>query len=318
MNFLPRWLPCLGLALALSAGNLPAQTASENTPVFPPAMSQRTLTEPSEPLPGTNLSFIEGDKEFILFIPHDWKIPASGELSLLVGFQIQAWHLVQEDIRRGGHHLILAVHVGEGTPANSRAFEDPERFGRLLKIVEEKVREKSGAATAKVTTLDFAAYGGGYGAIRTLLKDPDTAKMVQRLVLCDAMYASYDKTSPGTEANGRRKIDPAQMTSWLPMAQAAAEGKKTFVLTHSQILPGSYASTLECGLALAEAVGAEVVKPEVDSSAAANDENYALLTQADKKHFHVWGYNGVNNEGHATHLRHLGDIWKVLDQSGAP
>jgi len=60
---------------------------------------------------------------------------------------------------------------------------------------------------------------------------------------------------------------------------------------------------------------------------ATRDPEFPLRWRADVGHFHAWGYGGVDaaahaahaaHATHATHVRHLADVWRALDEAGAP
>lgn len=54
-------------------------------------------------------------------------------------------------------------------------------------------------------------------------------------------------------------VQSDQIDCWVPFAREAVAGRKTFVLTHSQIPTSAYASTPECGAALVSALGLRLV-----------------------------------------------------------
>lgn len=69
------------------------------------------------------------------------------------------------------------------------------------------------------------------------------------MVLADAMHASYDpEGKPG-------KVDPEGIAPFVEFAREVVAGRKRFVIAHSEVYPGTYASTTECADALAEALG---------------------------------------------------------------
>jgi hypothetical protein len=41
---------------------------------------------------------------------------------------------------------------------------------------------------------------------------------------------------------------------------------------------------------------------------------HPLLQRADVGRFHVWNYAGTNAQAHLTHVRHLADLWRALDE----
>jgi hypothetical protein len=159
--------------------------------------------------------------------------------------------------------------------------------------------------------VDVSSFSAGYGALRELVKSPDYFKVIRRIVLLDSMYAAYDD-APAKQ--GRRKPVAEQIEVWAPFARAAVGGQKTFVMTHSAVPTGNYASSSECATALLELlkVSRELVRPE--TSPATSDPEFPLQSRGDAGNFHVWGYGGEDAQAHMTHARHMADVWGALDR----
>src|SRR6185503_10812897 len=159
--------------------------------------------------------------------------------------------------------------------------------------------------------VDVASFSAGYGAVREIVKWPEYRQLIRRIVLCDSMYGSFaagSTTRPAAE----------HIAPWVDFAKMAANGEKTFVLTYSQVPTSNYASSSQCAAALIEAVGAARVIVPRGSTPATLDPEFPLLTRADVRDFHVWGYDGADAQAHLTHVRHLADVWRALDAAGEP
>jgi hypothetical protein len=118
------------------------------------------------------------------------------------------------------------------------------------------------------------------------------------------MYASY---------GADKKPDEEHIRPWLPFAEAAIEGKKIFVFTYSQVPTSGYASSSECARALCLKLGVPLRKLVYNAKQVAAAGDYPLVERADQGHFHAWGYWGTDADAHASHPRHLADVWKALD-----
>jgi hypothetical protein len=117
----------------------------------------------------------------------------------------------------------------------------------------------------------------------------------------------------------QREVLAEHVEPWRGFAQAATRKEKTFLLTTSDIATARYASTSECGSAVAGVAGAEFKPVEKGSCAAAREREYPLVRRADLGRFHVWNYAGTNAQAHLTHVRHLADLWRALDaMAGQP
>jgi hypothetical protein len=248
-----------------------------------------------------------GGGAFTLFTPEGWRRPASGETVLVVHFHTIEWFTIQEHLRRGLRDPLVVFNAGQGSLVYKNAFSDPERFARLVRLVEGKLG-------VHVNVIDISSCSAGYGAVREIVKNPAYVKMIRRIVLADSIYGSWDEatTRPGaTSKPARESIEP-----WFAFAHLAARGEKTLVITHSDV-PTNYASTGACAAALMEEVGAKRVDMPRGSISATMDPEFPLVYRADLNGFHVWGYGGKDGQAHITHARHIADVWKALDAVGA-
>lgn len=284
--------------------------------LLPPPMTPKSAAPVIDPAAGESITIDDTEKQFTLFLPKAWKASASTNLVLTVHFMGDVPTVVSEHLDHGMTTPIAVVAWGTGTETYRLPFKnDTNRFAVWLKLVEQKLQDRGAPENSRITAVSVSAYGGGYGAVREIIKSEQILRLMRRIVLCDAMYASYTKER---DANGNRRISPEHFDPWLPFVKAAVKGEKTFVFTFSQIPTTGYASCSECAAALAEEIGVPLAHVELDSCAAANQEDYPLLTRSDLGNFHEWGYAGVGDDAHAVHLKHLGDIWKVLDEAGKP
>jgi hypothetical protein len=118
---------------------------------------------------------------------------------------------------------IGAIQVGSGSAVYDNAFREQAAFDQLLL--------EAGARDRPVILSGFSA---GYGAIRAILKH--SADRVAGILLMDGLHASYDP--------GRTPI-AADLESFVPYAREAAAGRRKMLITHSEVYPGTFASTTE-------------------------------------------------------------------------
>jgi hypothetical protein len=127
-----------------------------------------------------------------------------------------------------GGTAVISVDLGSGSSAYAKPFLDPARFGRLIAEAE---------ATAHTTfaPITLTSWSAGYGAVREILRVPQNYARVDRVVLIDGMHAGYVDGTP----------DPNDLDTFLTFARDAVAGRKAMLITHSEIFPGTYASTTE-------------------------------------------------------------------------
>ncbi len=123
--------------------------------------------------------------------------------------------------------------AGSGTYAN--LFTDPKRFLKLIADAESK----SGLKFAEV---DLGGWSAGCGALRQIMGDPASYERVSRVLCIDGIHTGYANGKPGPQES---EIDKENLQTWLQLGRDAMAGKKRLVITHSEIFPGTFASTTE-------------------------------------------------------------------------
>ncbi|HKQ36640.1 MAG TPA: hypothetical protein VJ063_01105, partial [Verrucomicrobiae bacterium] len=128
--------------------------------VEPPAMPQRAIAPDKIPAAGRKLSLSDGDLKFTLFVPDGWQ---KSNATLTMHFHTADWFVIQEHVRRGATHPLATFYLGEGSTVYRRAFEDAERFGRVIDLVERQLSFKANA-------IEVTSFSAGYGAVREIIK----------------------------------------------------------------------------------------------------------------------------------------------------
>jgi hypothetical protein len=281
----------------------------------PPALTRREISQPSSLPAGTVVQLTNRTTPATLFLPDGWPAASNREVRLVIHFHTVAWFTIQEHLRRRSALPLLNFALGEGSATYARPFEDPACFGEWLRIVESELVSQGAPPGARIVSVDISSFSAGYGAVREIVKYETNRAAIQRIVLCDSLYGGLADTNAPF---GQRRVVPEHVDPWLPFARAAARGEKLFLLTTSAIQTLRYASTSECGAALAAGVGTKFAVVGKDSSAAAREPDHPLLSRADVGRFHVWNYDGTNAPAHLAHVRHLADLWLACDASDRP
>ena len=302
-------LTALACAMATAWG---VSTATAAVPE-PPPMPRREIKPSASPPSGAIIQLTNHDAWATLFLPEGWRVPPDGGAKLVVHFHTIAWFTIQEHVRRGSRLPLLNFALGEGSATYSKPFQEPARFQDWLRTVESEMISRGAPTNTRVIGVDVSSFSAGYGAVREILKLETNRTVIRRIVLCDSLYGGLTETNAPYP---HRKVLAEHVEPWRTFVQAAARGEKTFLLTTSDIETTRYASTRECGAAVASAAGAEFKSVMKDSCAAAREPEYPLIQRADLGRFHVWNYAGTNAQAHLTHVRHLADLWRALDTAG--
>jgi hypothetical protein len=247
--------------------------------------------------------------KYTLFVPKRWVPAANGDVPLTVHFHGAHWFSIEEHVARGMKGPLLNFDLGIGSDVYRQAFEDDKRFGGILRAVEKELT-KRGERDVRISSVDISSFSAGYAGVRELLKSPEYFDLIRRIVLLDSLYARHK-----TGSRSRVVKEPAgeHLEPWVPFAEAAVKGEKTFLVTYSEVPTPSYASSSETAAGLLGAIGVPVVPVAPNSNPASSDPDYPLKRRADLGRFHVWGYGGKDQKAHLVHARHLGDFWQALD-----
>ena len=179
-------------------------------------------------------------------------VKRTAELHLVIHFLGAAW-LPEYAVSRLGKNTVCAVvNLGAGSGIYDRAFSEPAAFDSLLAGIAREISDVSDAPAhfRRVTLVGFSA---GHGAVRVILRDPAHFERVDAVLLLDGMHTSY--VPEGTVLAAGGTLDPRNLDAFVRFAQAAMRGQKRFLVTHSEIFPGTFASTTETADYVLHALG---------------------------------------------------------------
>jgi len=241
------------------------------------------------------------------FVP-DYLARDAAEVDLVVHFH-GAPEVVQREFAAAGLQAVLVTINYRGlSSAYERPFSDDQLFGRLLDetLAELKAR-KLLPGTARWRRVSVSSFSAGFGAVRALLKVPAYFERIDALYLADTLYAGY------VERDGRRAVNPDNMKGFRRFAAEAAAGRKTMIITHSYLEPGSYAGTHETADDLIAFVGAE--RRAMDEP---GPGSMRITSRANKGNFLAYGCAGTTGEDHMAHLRHMRFWYPLLPLGTTP
>jgi hypothetical protein len=173
-------------------------------------------------------------------------VPASARkrdaAHLVIHFHGIAWLPQQAVARLGDGSIAAVVNLGAGSGAYHRAFADPASYDSLLAGVVRELTAATGRAI-RIDRVTLVGFSAGHGAIRAILLDPRHFASVDALLLLDGMHTSY--VPEGTVLAAGGALDTTNLAAFAHFARAAVRGQKRFLITHSEIFPGTFASTTE-------------------------------------------------------------------------
>ncbi len=230
-----------------------------------------------------------------LFLPARWK-PKS-RARLLVHFHGAAW--IAETAAARGRRAAIAVNLGAGSSTYARPFVEPGSFGALVAEAEAK-------AAVRFDGITLSSWSAGYGAIRAILRRPENYGRVRAVLLVDGLHAGYRDGKPGPLES---QISGEDLDVFVQLARDAAGGAKRFVVTHSEIFPGTFASTTETADHLLRAVG--LARRAVLRWGPMGMQQ---LSEARRGGLRVLGFAGNSAPDHVDQLHALPELLRLLEE----
>jgi hypothetical protein len=246
-----RWLLVIAAAVQASAGaQTPPPAAAQNpSPMAEATRAHERLTQ--KQLAGTTRTFVGPTaKPVDVFVPD--RARGRDEFDLVVHFLGAAWLPEQAVAELGDRTVAAVVNIGAGSGIYDRSFSDPLVFDSLLAAVTREVSAVSGRV-ARIGRLTLAGFSAGHGAVRAILREPRHFARVDAVLLLDGMHTSY--VPEGVVLANGGTIDTTNLVAFANFARAAMRGEKRFLVSHSEIFPGTFASTTETADWLIHAVG---------------------------------------------------------------
>jgi hypothetical protein len=242
--------------------------------------------------------------------PVDVWVPSSASRSdsidLVVHFLGEAWLPEYAVARLGANTAAAVINIGAGSGIYDRSFSSPAAFDSLLANISRCVDSLRGRHLG-IRRITLSGFSAGHGAIRAILRDQRHFDQVNAILLMDGMHTSYIPEGVPIEKGGA--LDPENLEAFLRFARAAVRGEKQFLITHSEIFPGTFASTTETADCLLDSLGL-VRKPTV----AWGPRGMQQLGMVRRGGFELLSFAGNSAPDHIDHLHGMPEF---LAQLGA-
>lgn len=201
----------------LAANQLPQNPS----PMRDDTRAHTRFEQPASPPPGRIVDLGPG-RRLLLPAPQ-----GSRPRRLVIHFHGAGWVAEQSArARYKNNAAILTVEAnGSSSVYRQLILSSGSSFAELVAQAEQ-------AAKVKFTSVVLSSFSAGYGAIREILRDKANWERIQGVVLADSMHAGYGEEEPD--------IGP-----FVDFAREAVAGRKQFLITHSEVFPGTYMSTTE-------------------------------------------------------------------------
>lgn len=255
-------------------------------------------------LAGTTKSIAGGpaDKTVELFIPD--RLQRRSTFDLVVHFHGAGFLPHRAVAELNGHSVAAVVNLGAGSGVYHRTFADPAVFDSLLHSVRREVSTSLGRPMS-IGNVTLTGFSAGHGAIRAILLEPRHFEAVDAILLMDGMHTSYVPERKVLADSGT--LDTTNLAAFANFARAAARGEKRFLVTHSEIFPGTFASTTETADWLLQAIDLRR-RPTLEWGPRGMQQTSA----ARAGQFELMGFAGNSAPDHVDHLHAMPELLRRL------
>jgi hypothetical protein len=221
-----------------------------------------------------------------LFIPQ--AIAGQKEAALLIFMHGGTWI---PEVAAAKHGMAaLVIQRGDGYKA---LFEKDGAFEALVDAAADK-------ADMSWMQITVGGWSAGCQGIRAMLRHESAVKRIDRVLMIDGIHSSYAGGKPGPLES---KIDTEPLQPIAAFAREAIAGRKRLLITHSEIFPGTFASTTETADWLLRELG--VKRRSILEWGPMKTQQ---LSEAKSGSFHLLGFAGNSAPDHVDQLHALSDL----------
>ena len=202
----------------------------------------------------------------------------------------------------GGISLVL---LDRGSPGEySRMFGSTAVFPELYRSIEAGLKRHCGDSRAHIRHLALSSWSAGTVAITKLFAQKQPG--IDAAIVLDGLHSGWAMNAPHVPELS--SLNPEFIRSAIDFAQRALRGETIFVLTHSNVEPGSYPSTSLTAELLVSELGQKSTRLSPEA------QRFGQVSALDVRGLHVWGFRGGNELAHCAQIGHLGRaVTQVLE-----
>lgn len=221
-----------------------------------------------------------------LYLPA--QVPAEAPVPLVIFFHGAGGI---ETAANENRSAVISVYFPTNSDPYVATFNQPDTFTKLMREAEAKANLRFGPLT-------LGCFSAGCGAVRVILRDPEVYERTQSVVAIDGIYADFA---------ARNTLAADQMEPWLKLARDSVAGHKQFLVTHTDVETGAYATAK---------VTADwmLYQLNLKRHAASPGGRTGARTQAEAGGFVVKGFPGVESVHHLGQLNLIGEFLRLLSQ----
>ena len=291
------------IACILGCSSEPEVTVQQ-MPQYPSPMADSIRAHeriPNKQVPGVRISLDKVlAKPVAIYIPETNQTP--DRMDILIHFHGMSY-VAESAVYKSSHPFILAViNLGSGSSVYGKAFREKSAFSNLIKSIV-KSASKASSAEIEAGNIYLSSFSAGYGAVRAIVRDHQP--QVDGVILLDGIHTGYVPSRQVLAEGG--KLNEDNLKVFLEYARLAKAGKKKFLITHSAIFPGTYASTTETTDYIIRSLNLER-KPVLKWG----PMGMQLLSETNSNGLTILGFAGNSAPDHIDHFHGLGTFLKMM------
>ncbi len=308
-------LPWAQLDASMRAAHATSLSSSEHAVAAPVSPSATTVTADT----GWSVTH-EGKIPIsggVMFLPKTFVPAADGSYDLVLHFHGNV-NIVLESLEHAGVNAVLAVvNWGLSSAPYRREYQVPDNFEKLLAQIEKGVKAR-GVLTPKLRRLALTSWSAGFGAVESILehrKSPAPgADPLDAIIAIDGVHAAFLDGDP-------KRLRARTLLAWVQAATAAARGGVMLSMTHSQIVPPTFASARRSQEFVIDQLTDTPLAPPVlrrpehlalESAkiAVAQGKAKVMVPTMDLRlgNLRVQGFEGITKEHHIAHLTQMAAV----------
>lgn len=243
-----------------------------------------------------------------VFIPDRPEVSAgaSDERTLLVHIFGASYIPMDAVASAKGRYVVAVINLGGGSAAYEQPLSDPTAWTALLRKVRDETTARSGGRV-RLGRVVVSAFSAGYGGVRALLGDERSAESIAAVILLDGLHTSYVPDRTVLAEGGA--LDTTKLIPFLRFARRAALGETGLLITHSEIFPGTFASTTETTDWLIASLG--LVRSPVLSWGPGGMQQ---ISEVRRGRLTILGFAGNTGPDHIDHLHGLREFLALVDR----
>src|SRR4051812_40032757 len=233
-----------------------------------------------------------------LFVPDGYRPAADGVVDVVLHLH-GANSVVEPALVDARWRGVLITFNRKGlSRVYAEPFADPTWFPRLLDAAGSALKDLHVSDEPRIGRVVVSSFSAGFGGVRALLRVPEHFARIDGLVMADSIYCGY------TGEPKDHQVAPALMDGFRRFAAEAAAGRKSFLLTHSALIPEGYASMAETADFLIHALGGSPEPTRVEWA-----DGWTQTRAFSRGRFLVLGFAGTEGVDHLNHLRRINKLW---------